>query len=184
MLIPSTPGAPLLALTRFHASAILAGDAMYSTGAKSIGDGSVTRQAPKSSAGLGSYLSSRACPITAFRPLFGIALGLLPDIGSPLCSCRRLVLFEVVTMTSSRNMYRGLALHKIMPTPGTHNASRRTSLTGRRLTQTSGIRIAPLNLVISQKRSIMQSNPVVWFEIYVQDMQRAKKFMNPYLISN
>ena len=52
------------------------------------------------------------------------ALGLLSDIGSPLCPCRRLVLFEVVTMTSSRNMYRGLAPHKIMPMPGTHKRFR------------------------------------------------------------
>ena len=27
----------------------------------------------------------------------------------------------------------------------------------------------------------MQSNPVVWFEIYVQDMQRAKKFYEAVL---
>jgi predicted enzyme related to lactoylglutathione lyase len=28
----------------------------------------------------------------------------------------------------------------------------------------------------------MQSNPVVWFEIYVQDMQRAKKFYEAVLL--
>jgi len=52
MLIPSTPGAPLLALTFFHASAILAFDTMYSTDAKSMGDGSVTRLASISPVGV------------------------------------------------------------------------------------------------------------------------------------
>ena len=48
------------------------------------------------------------------------ALGLLSDIESPLCPCRWLVLFDKVYKTPSRNMYRGLAPHKIMPMPGTH----------------------------------------------------------------
>ena len=48
------------------------------------------------------------------------ALRLLSDIGSPLSPCLRLVLFEVVKMTPSRKMYRGLSPHKIMPMPGTH----------------------------------------------------------------
>jgi len=47
------------------------------------------------------------------------ALRLLPDLGSPLSPCLRLVLFEVVKLTSSRKMHRGLAPHKIMPMPGT-----------------------------------------------------------------
>jgi len=54
------------------------------------------------------------------------ALRLLPDLGSPLSPCLRLVLFEVVKLTSSRKMHRGLAPHKIMPMPGTHNALVRT----------------------------------------------------------
>ena len=49
------------------------------------------------------------------------ALRLLSDLGSPLRPCLRLVLFEVVKMTPSRKMYRGLAPHKIMPMQGTHN---------------------------------------------------------------
>ena len=52
MLIRSTPGAPLLALTFFHASAILALDTMYSTDAKSMGDGSITRLMSKSPVGV------------------------------------------------------------------------------------------------------------------------------------
>ncbi len=69
MLMPSTPGAPLLDLTFFHASAILVLDTMYSTDAKSTGGDSMTRQAPKSPHGLTSYLSSRAPPHhTAFGP--------------------------------------------------------------------------------------------------------------------
>ena len=49
------------------------------------------------------------------------ALRLLSDLGSPLSPCLRLVLFEGVKMTTSRKMYKGLAPHKIMPMPGTHN---------------------------------------------------------------
>jgi hypothetical protein len=56
MLIPSAPGAPLLDLTFFHASVILALDTMYSTDAKSTGDDSVTRQAPKSPDGVNESL--------------------------------------------------------------------------------------------------------------------------------
>ena len=64
------------------------------------------------------------------------ALRLLSDIGSPLSPCLRLVLFEVVRMTPSRKMYRGLSPHKIMPMPGTHKsfkiAGQKTALLGRR----------------------------------------------------
>jgi hypothetical protein len=56
MLIRSTPGAPLLALTFFHASAILAFDTMYSTDAKSMGDDSVTRLPSKSPLGVEGLL--------------------------------------------------------------------------------------------------------------------------------
>ncbi len=48
------------------------------------------------------------------------ALRLLSDIGSPLCPCLRLVLLKGVNTPPFRNMYRGLAPHKIMPMPGTH----------------------------------------------------------------
>ena len=61
MLIPSAPGAPLLDLTFFHASVILALDTMYSTDAKSKGDGSVTRQASKSP--IGSVRIRREQPV-------------------------------------------------------------------------------------------------------------------------
>jgi hypothetical protein len=54
------------------------------------------------------------------------ALRLLSDLGSPLSPCLRLVLFEGVTTTPSRKMYRGLAPHKIMPMPGTHKAISRS----------------------------------------------------------
>jgi len=55
------------------------------------------------------------------------ALRLLSDIGSPLSPCLRLVLFEVVAVTPSRKMYSGLAPHKIMPMPSTHNPLHRTA---------------------------------------------------------
>ncbi len=49
------------------------------------------------------------------------ALGLLSDARSSLRPCRRLVLFEwPMIMTTLQTMYRGLASHKIMPMPGTH----------------------------------------------------------------
>jgi predicted enzyme related to lactoylglutathione lyase len=40
---------------------------------------------------------------------------------------------------------------------------------------------AVLNQFICQRKTIMQPNPVVWFEIYVQDMQRAKAFYEAVL---
>ncbi len=48
------------------------------------------------------------------------ALRLLSDGRSPFRPCRRLVLFKLPVMTTLRIMYRGLAPHKIMPMPGTH----------------------------------------------------------------
>ncbi len=56
MLIPSAPGAPLLDLTFFHASVILALDTMYSTDAKSTGDDSMTRQVHRSPDGVNESL--------------------------------------------------------------------------------------------------------------------------------
>ncbi len=69
MLIRSTPGAPLLALTFFQASVILALDTMYSTDAKSMGDGSITRLMFKSPAGV--------------EWLAGLHLGFFQAVGHP-----------------------------------------------------------------------------------------------------
>ena len=49
------------------------------------------------------------------------ALRLLSDGRSPFRPCHRLVLFKVDSLSPSWKMYRGLAPHKIMPMPGTHN---------------------------------------------------------------
>ncbi len=68
MLIRSTPGAPLLALTFFHAPAIPVLDAMYSTDTKSMSDGSITRLMSKSPVGLRDNQGSWASPhYPAFR---------------------------------------------------------------------------------------------------------------------
>ncbi len=56
------------------------------------------------------------------------ALRLLSDARSPLRPCLRLVLFKVDFLSPSWKMYRGLAPHKIMPMPGTHQALHLTSL--------------------------------------------------------
>lgn len=73
MLIPSAPGAPLLDLTFFHASVILALDTMYSTDAKSKGDDSVTRQASKSPAGINELPElTGIAPHTALGPFPGM----------------------------------------------------------------------------------------------------------------
>ena len=77
-----------------------------------------TREAPA-----GSCRGEAIGKVYGFCPsVRRFALRLLSDIGSPLSPCLRLVLFEVVKMTPSRKMYRGLSPHKIMPMPGTHKA--------------------------------------------------------------
>ena len=76
MRIPSTPGAPLLALTRFHASAILAVETTCSTDARSIGDGLVTRRAPNSPVGVNELHELTGIPHhTAFGPFPGTPAG-------------------------------------------------------------------------------------------------------------
>jgi hypothetical protein len=35
----------------------------------------------------------------------------------------------------------------------------------------------PYFTIFNKKRNIIGNNPVCWFEIYVQDMARAKKFL-------
>jgi predicted enzyme related to lactoylglutathione lyase len=41
--------------------------------------------------------------------------------------------------------------------------------------------INALNTSVSKRRKTMANNPAVWFEIYVQDMERAKKFYESVL---
>jgi len=76
MLILSTPGAPVLALTRFHGSAILAVETTCSTDARSIGDGPVTRHAPKSPVGVNELHELTGIPPhTAVGPFPGTLAG-------------------------------------------------------------------------------------------------------------
>ena len=82
------------------------------------------------------------------------ALRLLSDGRSPFRPCHRLVLFKVDSLSPSWKMYRGLAPHKIMPMPGTHNTMHPTATVAALLSRRvmAGVRFLRLWMIKKKKR--------------------------------